>query len=404
MFLERLLSRNAALATTAIRLHQSGDLLANTYLLDLDTVHDNTAALSTACRGAGISAYFMAKQYGRNPDVSRAVIDGGISSAVCVDLQDMEAHTRNQIPIGHVGHLVQPYRGSEDTVISTRPEVVTVFSIDVARRLAVSAAAVGHVQSVLLRVCSPGDQHYFGHGGGIRLDDVEAAGREINAMPGLRVVGVTNFPCLLADPDSHTVRTTYNFTTILKAADRLRSVGINVEQINAPGTTSALTIPDLAAAGATHVEPGSALHGTTPLHVFEEDAPELPAVIYVSEISHLQGDDAYVFAAGYYIDKVLGDYELTALCGRDDSALEVRHRVDTAPADAIHYYAIIRDARRAGLRVGDTVIFCFRPQVFVTRGRTQALMGLHTPMDDDYHSARLLTRFDNEARPVEGVS
>ena len=44
----------------------------------------------------------------------------------------------------------------------------------------------------------------------------------------------------------------------------------------------------LAAAGATQIEPGHGLTGTTPLHAVE-DLPETPAVVYLSEVSHLIG-------------------------------------------------------------------------------------------------------------------
>ena len=145
---------------------------------------------------------------------------------------------------------------------------------------------------------------------------------------------------------------------------------------------------------------GNALHGTTPLHLFDASAPELPAIVYVSEVSHLDGDDAYVFAAGYYVDRILGNYQLRAMAGRDASALERTLQVDTAPDGAIHYYCILRSARQAGVAVGDTVVFCFRPQTFVTRARTQA--------DRRVCTARarqdLRPRYDEEARLIDGVS
>jgi hypothetical protein len=53
-----------------------------------------------------------------------------------------------------------------------------------------------------------------------------------------------------------------------EAARRLRASGVGITQVNAPGTTSAGTMGVLAKAGATHAEPGNALHGTTPLHLF----------------------------------------------------------------------------------------------------------------------------------------
>jgi predicted amino acid racemase len=274
-----------------------------------------------------------------------------------------------------------------------------VFSVEAARRIGAAAAEAGRVQDILVRVQAPGDVFYFGHGGGFPLDVIEEAARALGALPGVRVTGVTSFPCLLADAASQTVSATPNLATITDAAQRLRVTGVEVSQVNAPGTTSANTLEMLAKAGATHAEPGNALHGTTPLHIFDRAAPEIPAIVYVSEVSHLDGDDAYVFANGYYIDKVLGEYQLTALCGHDESLLGRRLPVRTAPEGAIHYYAIIPGARSRGVGPGDTVVFCFRPQTFVTRGRTQGIAGLAAD-----GTGQLRTRYDQEARPVEGIS
>ena len=55
----------------------------------------------------------------------------------------------------------------------------------------------------------------------------------------------------------------------------------------------------LADAGATQVEPGHGLTGTTPLHALE-DLPEIPAVVYVTEISHFIDGEAYCFGGGLY--------------------------------------------------------------------------------------------------------
>jgi predicted amino acid racemase len=398
VFLERLRARNPELAAAAVRLHQAGLVQANTYLIDLDTMTRNAGHIRSAAAAAGVQVYFMAKQYGRNPDASHVVQAAGLPSAVCVDLQCMAAHVRHGVPVGHVGHLVQVPRGSEDAVIAANPAVVTVFSLDAAARLSQAARRAGRDQAVLLRVQAPDDTFYFGHGGGFALDDIETSARSVQNLGGLRVAGVTSFPCLLADVRTRTVEPTANLTTIVAAASRLESVGSTITQINAPGTTSAATLAPLAAAGATHVEPGNALHGTTPLHLFDPDAPELPAIVYLSEVSHLDGDDAYVFAAGYYVDRVLGDYQLRAIVGRDQSALERTLRVDTAADGAIHYYCIVRSARQAGVRVGDSVVFCFRPQTFVTRARTQAIGGLHSAaLNVDIRPA-----YDQEARPVDG--
>jgi predicted amino acid racemase len=397
MFLRRLLERNPELALAAVRLHQAGRVQANTYLIDLDTVSANAGYIRSAAVTHGLSVYFMAKQYGRNPDTSAALVSAGLPKAVCVDLQCLHAHRRHGIPIGHVGHLVQAHRGTDAAVLAAEPEVVTLFSIDAARRLSQAARQLNRRQAVLLRVHAPGDTFYFGHGGGFPLAEVESVAGEVQRLGGLTVAGVTTFPCLLADAARRTVEPTHNLTTLIEAATRLRAAGYAISQVNAPGSTSAGTLARLAASGATHVEPGNAVHGTTPEHIFDSAAPELPAIVWVSEVSHLDGDDAYIFAAGYYVDRVLGAYQLRAAIGRDDSLVDRVLDVDTAPEGAIHYYCIARSARQAGVRVGDTVVFCFRPQTFVTRARTQAVAGLHTEADP----VVLRRSYDQEARPAD---
>jgi predicted amino acid racemase len=134
------------------------------------------------------------------------------------------------------------------------------------------------------------------------------------------------------------------------------------------------------------------------LHVFDPAAPEVPAVVYVSEVSHLDGDDAYVLGGGYYADKVLGEYQLSAVVGRDPNALETVLPMDVIPDGAISYYAILRGAASAGIKVGDSVVCCFRPQTFVTRARTQAVKNLHSTSAPTFAE-----RYDEEARLVEGV-
>jgi len=398
MFLDRLVSLNPGLPKAAARLHQSGAVRSNTYVIDLDALGANARIIKEAADANGLSLYFMSKQFGRNPDACRALRDAGVSAAVAVDVQDMEAVRRSGVPVGHVGHLVQPHLGSEDAVVAAEPEVVTVFSVDAAERVAAAASRAGRVQDVLLRVTAPGDRFYFGHGGGFPLSGIEGAAAAVSRVRGLRVAGVTTFPCLLADPSARTVEVTSNFGTLREAADRLRSAGFDVRQVNAPGTTSARTMGALRAGGATHAEPGNGFHGTAPQHAFDPDSPEVPAIVYVSEVSHLDGGDAYVFAAGYYVDKVLGDYRLTALCGRDERIVERRYPVDTAPEGAIHYYCVLRLGPNHDVRPGDTVVFCFRPQTFVTRARTQAVAGVRggAPVP--------LGVYDQEARPVEGAS
>ena len=399
MFIERLKRLNPSLVASAMQFHQAGELRANTYLLDTATMTANTRIIRAEADRVGLSLYAMAKQFGRNRDGCDAVVDGGIEASVAVDIQCMQAVQRSRMRIGHVGHLVQPHRGTEDAVIAARPEVVSVFHEDIAARIGAAAQRAGVEQAVLLRVVAPDDHFYFGHGGGFPLDDIEQIARRVEAIESLRVAGVVSFPALLADTEARRLTTTPNLATVVEAADRLRRAGFEIEQVNAPGTTSSGALRLLAAAGATHAEPGNGLHGTTPLMVFDDDSPEVPAIVYVSEVSHFDGDDAYVFGAGLYIDKVLGEYGLRAFCGRDEGTLDRVYPAEMAPDGAIHYYAVLHLPARHDVRVGDTVVFCFRPQVFVTRARTRALFRNldGTPRLGDTYDA-------NDGRPVDGVA
>ena len=391
MFLDALRRRNPEFAVAIIRCHQEQVVAPNTYLFDLEIVARNAATFYEAASSMGLSGYFMAKQYGRNPDVSRTVINAGLTKAVAVDLQCLSAHLRHEVAVGHVGHLVQPARGSERAVVEATPEVVTVFDIERARRIGQVARERDRVQDILLRVRSPEDFFYFGHDGGFLLADIESAADAVDALDGVRIVGVTTFPCLLGNATTRRIEPTHNLDTLIAAAERLRCAGHAIEQVNAPGTNSTSSLELLARAGATHVEPGNALHGTTPASIFDSDTAEVPAVVYLSEVGHFVGDDAYAFGAGYYVDKVLGDYPLRAFVGHDESALDRPLPVEVAPPGAIHYYFVIPEARKVGIQVGDSVVLCFRPQVFVTRGRTQAIASLRGG------SPAVLNRFDAEA-------
>ena len=146
----------------------------------------------------------------------------------------------------------------------------------------------------------------------------------------------------------------------------------------------------LASADATQVEPGHGLTGTTPLHALQ-DLPELPAVVYVTEVSHFHGSEAYCFGGGLYIDPVFPDYQVRAIVASEPTSAEAALRnVEIPPPAAIDYYGMI-DTRSgpAPVEIGDTVVFGFRPQAFVTRGYTVGVSGLDgdAPVVGQIHDA-----------------
>ena len=145
----------------------------------------------------------------------------------------------------------------------------------------------------------------------------------------------------------------------------------------------------LASAGATQVEPGHGLTGTTPLHAVQ-DLPETPAVVYLSEVSHLHGSEAFCFGGGLYIDPVFPAYPVKAIVAREPtSAAAALTPVDIPPPAAIDYYGMIDASGPAKPRVGDSVVFGFRPQAFVTRAYVVGVRGLSTgePTVETIHDA-----------------
>jgi predicted amino acid racemase len=148
--------------------------------------------------------------------------------------------------------------------------------------------------------------------------------------------------------------------------------------VNAPGTTSSAAFATLAAAGATQVEPGHGLTGTTPLHAVTDDLPELPAAAYVTEVSHSHGGRAYCFGGGLYIDRVFPDYQVRALVapGGDFDAAFLAD-AEIPPPSMIDYYGMLTPPDGRQIRTGDTVVFGFRIQAFVTRGYVVPITGVH---------------------------
>ncbi len=375
MFLDVVTRRNPAFPKAVVELHQQGKLPANCYVLDADAMRRNARVLSDSAGKHGMKIFGMTKQIGRCPPAVQAVREGGIKRFVAVDMDDARALHRHGFQLGHLGHLVQIPKFEADAAIAMRPDYLTVFSLDKAEEAAAAARKLGVRQDLLIRVHAPGDRFYKGHEGGFPAEKALEIAKKIAALEGVRFAGITTFPALLFSEDDRAVSPTHNLSTLEKTARTLRQAGFGELEINAPGTTSSEVMAKLAAAGATQVEPGHALTGTTPLHA-TRDLPEEPAVLYLSEIAHLHEGKPYCFGGGLYIDPVFPAYPVQALVGSDpETAMQNRIRVEFPPAEAIDYYGIMHPEGKPA-RSGDAVVFGFRPQVFVTRAYVSALSGI----------------------------
>lgn len=374
MFLDVTKRRNPALIQAGLSLHQNGEIPPNTYMIDVDVLKRNTQLLQETATEYGIELYFMSKQLGRLPKIADIIKQNGITKAVAVDFDEGKVLADNDIPIGNIGHLVQPGKHQWKEVLSWSPEVVTVFSYERAKQLASAAVFVGVEQDILLKVFDEDDSVYPAQEGGIPLQDLEATIDRIQGLPNITIVGVTSFPNLQLDPDKLKMIPTNNLSTLLRAKQILEQKGVTIKQVNGPSGTSSETIPFLASQGITHGEPGHGLTGTTPLHAFK-DLPEEPAIIYVSEVSHTYKENYQVIAGGYY-----GRSNMEGcLVGHDPATiLKQQTTVQQPSSESIDYYGMINAPSDFTIDIGDTAIFSFRTQIFVTRAHIALVEGIQS--------------------------
>ena len=376
MFLKALQARNRAFLEAAVALHQAGRMPVGAYLLDLDTMTANARAMSAEAARLGLDVLAMTKQIGRNPPALDALQAGGVNRFVAVDMacaRPIHAHGHR---VAHVGHLGQIPRHEAAEAAAMRPDYWTVFNGEKATEAAQAANAQGHEQALIARIQAPGDTFYSGHEGGFAADDVEAVADALDRTPGGRFAGLTTFPALLFDEGSGEARPTPNLATLSKAAARLAKQGRRDIVINAPGTTSAHVMRALADGGATQVEPGHGLTGTTPLHA-RNALPERPAMLYLTEVSHFYQGRAYCFGGGLYIDPVFAPYPLKALVGSDPEAALAQEVPAATPDPAmIDYYGQLLPESHQHVAIGDTVMFGFRAQAFFTRALIAPIAGI----------------------------
>jgi len=97
---------------------------------------------------------------------------------------------------------------------------------------------------------------------------------------------------------------------------------------------------------------------------------------YVTEVTDLRGDAAYVLGGGLYVDPVIPPYQVRALVGKNGD--EALHRVadaDLGSPAGIDYYGLL-DTRSAKVEIGDSVVLGFRAQVFDTRAYVAPVRGI----------------------------
>lgn len=366
MFLNSLLGENAALADVALQLIGEGAILPDTYVLDLDMIRENASKIAAEANTYGLKSYFMLKQLGRNPLVANSLADMGFCGAVCVDYREALVMARANVPIGHVGHLVQLPRNAIESVLRAHPDVVTVYSVEKAAELSDAAESLGIRQKVLLRVRSESDTTYPGQSAGFPLADLEKTVTQLERMPGIRIAGACSFPCFLYDKSVGDFVKQPNADTVITAARMLRDRGYDELQLNMPSGNCVHELGMVAKAGGTHIEPGHGLSGTTPYHA-DHNAAEKPAYVYVTEVSHNADNKSYCYGGGYYRRGHL----VHAAVG---NSLESAQLCNVSPLsdECIDYHLELEGS----FSVSTSVLMCFRTQMFVTRSSIAVVEGI----------------------------
>lgn len=363
MFLNKVLEKNRALVKTAVNFHQQGLIEPDTYVVDYDQLLKNAQMILAKAQTKDIKLYFMLKQLGRNPKIAQALVDLGYPGAVVVDHREAQLMMQHHIPLGNVGHLVQTPYCQLEKIITYGCEVITVFSLEKLSEINEIAEKHQLKQDVIIKVFEVDDVCYRGQEGGITLAELPDFIAAAQKLTHVQIVGVTSFPVYLFDEQSLAVKATNNLKTIKKATEILNQHGCLIKQINVPSTTSVNTLNILEG---THGEPGHGLTGTTPAHAYL-DLPELPAVVYVSEISHNFKQNSYCYGGGYYRRSHLKQALVV-----DQQNTETIVNVLPIDPTSIDYYLEL-DKK---LPVSSSVIMAFRFQIFVTRSRVVLVKGV----------------------------
>ncbi|KMJ44436.1 hypothetical protein AB204_14560 [Xenorhabdus khoisanae] len=369
MFIDALKKQNPKLIEVAKELWQQGVILPDTYIIDVDQVLNNGRRLLQVAEQYGIELYLMTKQIGRNPWLTKKLVELGYRGVVAVDFREAYSLSQHGVPLCHIGHLVQTPTHLIETMLKHKPDIITVYSLEKAQAISDAAEKLGRIQPVMLKIFDKRDIAFPGQEAGITFSELDATVDALKHMPGIKLSGLTHFPCLSWDERYQTTLPTTNLLTLIRARNRLEQLGINLSQINAPAASSCNTIPLLSKYGATHLEPGHALTGTVPANISGQE-PEHVAMVYVTEVSHHYDGNSYCYGGGYY----KRGHMKHALVFHEHTISPKKVRILRLGEPCIDYNLPLSGTHP----IGSPVIMCFRPQIFVTRSDVALVSGIQS--------------------------
>lgn len=381
LFLETLTERNRELITFAESLHKSGKVQPDSYILDIDTILYNAALIKEEADRYGIELFFMLKQIGRNPYIAKRLTELGYKGAVAVDFREAQIMLEHKIPICHAGHLVQVPRMLLKEFLEYGIEYMTVYSLEKAREIDEILRGTGKKQKILLKFVDEACMIYPSQESGFKITEIEDVVKELSELNSVEIAGVTAFPAFLYQEESQSIEVLHNCEVLEEAAGYLEEHLKRRMERNLPSCSQKSLMKTIKERKGTQAEPGNALAGTTPNN-FDGSAQEIPAILYLTEISHNYEGKSYCYGGGLYSR---GKAKKALVCGKDRQELV---DVNMPCSENIDYYFSLEYEGS----VSDTVIMCFRTQIFDTRSQVILVEGLRE------HAPRVIGRYDSQGR------
>jgi hypothetical protein len=362
LFLKRLLDTNKAFVDASLDLYKKGLILPDSYCIDVDMFLENAKNILNEAKKYNINLFYMLKQVGRNPYLAKKLEDLGYKGAVCVDFKEVEVMMKNNLKLCNIGHLVQIPKNMLSRVIEYGVEIITVYSYDMIKEISNIALSLNKTQDIMLRILDENSEIYPGQEAGFSVNEVKELIPKLKDLKGVKLNGITSFPCFLYSPDEKCIKETNNLFSVLEVNEFLKNQNLYVKHINLPSVSTVENIKKIYSYGGTDAEPGHALTGTTPLNI--DSGIEIPAYLYISEISHVFKNNSYFYGGGYYPRGHMKH-------GYIDNKIV---NVNNFNATNIDYYLSLEGK----YNIFDPIILCFRTQMFVTRSDIVLIEGIHS--------------------------
>ena len=253
-----------------------------------------------------------------------------------------------------------------EKIISSKPELITVYTLDKIKQINEVANKLGLVQGIMIRLTDDDSLLYSGQVAGFGSNELENLINEVARLSNVEIRGLTVFPALLFNSEANEIKPTANINALNRGKAICEEMGLNNLTINIPSCTCVNSMKLIHDLGGNNGEPGHGLSGTTPLHAISDETEKV-AYCYVSEISHNYKENSYCYGGGNYRRGHLKN----VLVG-DSLANAMMTEVFLPDDDSIDYHFEIKGNHRVGL----PCLMSFRTQIFTTRSNVVIVEGL----------------------------